>query len=67
MDEWKKSYSTNVFCNADKGFGSALGECKENNIKELKLRILDNEYEIRVENIVDRLLWYGIHIFRMSV
>jgi len=66
MDDWKEAYSSDNFYFKDKGLGSALSVIEEDNIKKLRLRILDNEYEIRTENIIDRLLWYGVHIFRVS-
>ena len=66
MDEWKEAYSSDNFYYSDEGLGSALSEIEEDNIKELKLRILENEYEMKTKNVIDRLLWYGVHIFRVS-
>ena len=39
---------------------------QENIISDLRIKILDGKYMIYPEKIVERILWYGIHILRMS-
>ena len=46
--------------------GAFLSDTEEEIINDLKLRILENRYELKIESIVDRILWYGGHMFRMS-
>ena len=68
MDEWKNTISSdNIFIKGEsEGMGGPFTETEEDIIAELKLRILENRYELKIENIIDRLLWYGVHVFRMS-
>jgi len=39
---------------------------KEDVIEELKFRIQENQYEVKPDNIAERILWFGAHIIRMN-
>lgn len=68
MDKNKKIIVSNNL-NQIKNLGEIrafLSNTEEKIIDDIRLKILENRYELKAENIVDRILWYGGNIFRMS-
>jgi hypothetical protein len=43
-----------------------LPDIQEDIIVELRSNILNSKYEMNPEKIVERILWHGVHVLRMS-
>jgi hypothetical protein len=43
-----------------------LPDIQEDIIVELRSNILSSTYEMNPEKIVERILWHGVHVLRMS-
>ena len=43
-----------------------LPDTQEDIIVELRSNILSSTYEMNPEKIVERILWHGVHVLRMS-